>query len=188
MEKIVDTDNLLNKFNERDIVAFGKMYSLFYDDLFYYALKLYVNTRIEPQDAVHDAFLKLWQMPKTVFKTLVELKAYLFVIIRNDFKQFIRHSFYVEQYKKYELENTRACEFDILESELRGRCEHILGLLPRECAEIFRLFFEGLNTDEIALKLGKTKQTIYNKKHEAISILKKKISKEDIFLLMLFLG
>lgn len=71
-------------------------------------------------------------------------------------------------------------------SELRGNCKYILGLLPEECAEVLRLFFEGLNTEEIALKLGKTKQTIYNKKHEAISILKKKISKEDIFLITLF--
>ena len=94
----------------------------------------------------------------------------------------------MEEYKKYEIQNTRTIEFDILESELRGNCEYILGLLPEECAEVLRLFFEGLNTEEVALKLGKTKQTIYNKKHEAISILKKKISKEDIFLITLFLS
>ena len=188
VKKIVDIDDLLKKINRRDVVAFGEVYWIFYDDLFYYALKLYENTSVEPQDAVHDAFLKLWQMPNAKFDSLVDLKAYLFVVIRNDFNQFVRHSHYVEEHRKYELENTRTFEFDILESELRGSCEHILELLPQECAEIFRLFFEGLNTDEIALKLGKTKQTIYNKKHEAIAILKKKISREDIFFLILFLG
>ncbi len=178
----------MERFNKRDIPAFGEVYSLYYDDLFYYALKLYENTNIEPQDAVHDTFLKLWQQAETKFKSQGDLKAYLFVVIRNDFNQFIRHNHYVEEYKKYEIQNTRTIEFDILESELRGNCEYILGLLPEECAEVLRLFFEGLNTEEVALKLGKTKQTIYNKKHEAISILKKKISKEDIFLITLFLS
>ena len=187
-QKLSETDNLLERFNKRDIPAFGEVYSLYYDDLFYYALKLYENTNIEPQDAVHDTFLKLWQQAETRFKSQGDLKAYLFVVIRNDFNQFIRHNHYVEEYKKYEIQNTRTIEFDILESELRGNCEYILGLLPEECAEVLRLFFEGLNTEEVALKLGKTKQTIYNKKHEAISILKKKISKEDIFLITLFLS
>lgn len=186
-KQIVGSTDLLSRFNERDVAAFGEIYSLFYDDLFYYALKLYENTNEEPQDAVHDTFLKLWQLPQTRFESLAGLKAYLFVALRNEFNQCVRHNYYVEQYKKHELQ-TRAFEFDVLESELRGNCEYMLGLLPRECAEVLRLFFEGLNTEEIALKLGKTKQVVYKRKYEAISILKKKISKEDIFVLMFFLG
>lgn len=186
-KQIVGSVDLLSRFNERDIAAFGEIYSLFYDDLFYYALKLYENTNVEPQDAVHDTFLKLWQLPRTRFESLSGLKAYLFVALRNEFNQCIRHNYYVERYKKHELQ-TRAFEFDVMESELRGNCEYVLSLLPEECAEVLRLFFEGLDTGEIALKLGKTKQVIYKKKHEAIAILKKKISKEDIFILMLFLS
>ena len=180
-------ENLLNRFNAKEIEAFGEVYSLFYDDLFYYALKLYENTPMEPQDVVHDTCLKLWQMPQTYFVDLKELKAYLFVVLRNEFNQFFRHKQYVEEYKKQKMLND-SIEFDVLESELRGSCEYILGLLPQECAEILRLFFEGLNADEIATKLGKAKQTVYNKKREAISILKKKISKKDLFILMFFLN
>ena len=186
-KQIVGSVDLLSRFNERDIAAFGEIYSLFYDDLFYYALKLYENTNVEPQDAVHDTFLKLWQLPRTRFESLSGLKAYLFVALRNEFNQCIRHNYYVERYKEHELQ-TRAFEFDVMESELRGNCEYVLSLLSEECAEVLRLFFEGLDTGEIALKLGKTKQVIYKKKHEAIAILKKKISKEDIFILMLFLS
>lgn len=186
--KITDPDDLLKRFNDRDVVAFGQVYSLFYDDLFYYALKLYEHTSVEPQDAVSDTFLKLWQTSRTRFESLSEVKAYLFVVIRNEFNQFVRHNYYVEQYKKYETQRNRRMGFDILESELRGSCEQMLGLLPEEYAELLRLFFQGLNTEEVALKLGKTKQTVYNKKHEAIALFKKKISKEDIFLLTLFLS
>ena len=186
-KQIVGSDDLLSRFNERDVAAFGEIYSLFYDDLFYFALKLYENTNVEPEDAVHDTFLKLWQLPRTKFESLAGLKAYLFVALRNEFNQYVRHNYYVERYKKHELQ-TREFEFDVLESELRGSCEYMLGLLPEECAEVLRLFFEGLDTEEIALKLGKTKQVVYKRKHEAISILKKKISKEDIFILVLFLS
>ena len=185
--QITDIDNLLAKFNDREVVAFKEIYSMFYDDLFYYALKLYENTDIEPQDAVHDTFLNLWKLTRTKFDSMAGLKAYLFVAIRNEFNQNVRHRYYVERYKKQELE-TRVHEYDMLESELRGSCRYMLELLPDEYAEILRLFFEGLNTEEIALKLGKSTQQIYKKKRDIIAILRKKVSREDFFIFILLLS
>ena len=100
-KQIVGSIDLLSRFNERDIAAFGEIYSLFYDDLFYYALKLYGNTNVEPQDVVHDTFLKLWQFPRTRFESLAGLKAYLFVALRNEFNQCVGHNYYVEELRVY---------------------------------------------------------------------------------------
>ena len=43
----------------------------------------------------------------------------------------------------------------------------------------------GWKAEEIAQKLGKNKQTIYNKKSEAIAYLKNKLSKDSLLLLFI---
>lgn len=42
---------LLKNFNRRIEKDFGKVYSLFYNDLFYFTAKLYQHTEVEPRDA-----------------------------------------------------------------------------------------------------------------------------------------
>ena len=42
--------------------------------------------------------------------------------------------------------------------------------------------------EEIAQKLGKNKQTIYNKKSEAIAYLKNKLSKDSLLLLFILVN
>ena len=65
-------------------------------------------------------------------------------------------------------------EVDIIESETLSTFHHIL-----------KLFINGWKAEEIAQKLGKNKQTIYNKKSEAIAYLKNKLSKDSLLLLFI---
>lgn len=59
--------DLLERFNKRDRAAFGEVYSIFYEDLLLYALSLYDEKSVDPQDAVHDTFMKLWRTTTTKF-------------------------------------------------------------------------------------------------------------------------
>ena len=90
---------LLKNFNHRIEKDFGKVYSLFYNDLFYFAAKLYQHTEMEPRDAIHDIFLNLWQSDTLKFEHLTDIKAYLFVSLRNHFKSYVRHHQYIEEYE-----------------------------------------------------------------------------------------
>ena len=87
---------LLKNFNRRIEKDFGKVYSLFYNDLFYFAAKLYQHTEVEPRDAIHDIFLNLWQSASLKFEHLTDIKAYLFVSLRNHFKSYVRHHQYIK--------------------------------------------------------------------------------------------
>ena len=176
---------LLKNFNRRIEKDFGKVYSLFYNDLFYFTAKLYQHTEVEPRDAIHDVFLNLWQSPSLKFERLTDIKAYLYVSLRNHFKSYIRHHQCVEKYKAGQLLDKDSFEVDIIESETLSTFHHILGLLPEERAEILKLFLNGWKAEEIAQKLGKNKQTIYNKKSEAIAYLKNKLSKDSLLLLFI---
>lgn len=175
---------LLSNFNDRVEEDFGKVYSLFYNELFYFAAKLYRNTEVEPRDAIQDVFLSLWQSKSLRFGRLIEIKAYLFVALRNNFKSFLLHHKYVEKYEASQLLGKDSFEANIIESEVLSTFHYILGLLPEESAEILGLFLSGWSAEEIAHKLGKSKQTIYNKKSEAIAWLKDKLSKDTLILLL----
>lgn len=178
---------LLKNFNLRIEEDFGKVYSLFYNDLFYFAAKLYHQTEVEPRDVIHDVFLSLWQSKTLKFERLIDIKAYLFVALRNNFKSFVKHHQYIEKYQASQLLDKDAFEANVIESETLSAFHYILKLLPPESAEILKLFLCGWKIEEIAQKLGKTKQTIYNKKSEAIAYLKNKLSKDSLILFVILL-
>ena len=52
-----------------------------------------------------------------------------------------------------------------------------LKFLPVDYATVIRMYLEGWKTEEIATKLGLTLQTVYNKRQEAIVILRKYMMK-----------
>lgn len=61
---------LLKNFNRRIEKDFGKVYSLFYNDLFYFAAKLHQHTEVEPRDAIHDIFFKPVAISLSKIRTL----------------------------------------------------------------------------------------------------------------------
>lgn len=48
-----------------------------------------------------------------------------------------------------------------------------LQLLPDDYATVIRMYLEGWKPEEIAAKLGLALQTVYNKRREAIVLLRK---------------
>lgn len=184
--KIEDEDLLLKKFNNREPDAFGMIYSMFYNELQLFTKNLYRSTNEQSSDAIQDVFLSLWRN-ENKFDKLINIKAYLYISIRNNFRSYLNHNKYVIEHQKYSLMDSDMFEIDVLKSELYSAMYEILKIIPEDSADILRLFLNGFNADEIANKLGKNKQTIYNKKTEAISILKNKLSKDKLFLLSLFL-
>lgn len=186
MASTLPEEALLLQFNQRDTRALEKVYNLFYNELHYYAYKLYKDTNENFYDAVHDVFINLW-CSKTQFEKLINIKAYLFVALRNHFKHFMLHNKHITAYQKNILMENADSEDNISRSEIFAYLQSLFDILPKESADILRLSLEGFEIDEIALKLGKSKQTIYNKKSEAIKKLREYVKKEDELKLILCL-
>lgn len=183
----LNNTDLVERFNRRDIEALGNVYHLLYHNLFYYASKLYEGTQVYSGDIIHDAFLSLWNSSRNDFKTLMDIKGYLLVSIKNIRKNLSIHTKYVEQYAERQALADDRFKTDVIEADIFTLFHQALKLLPDDSAEILELFFQGWKADEIAEKLGKTKKTIYNKKSEALSELKRKMPKDSILLLLPFL-
>lgn len=179
-------DLLLEYFNGRDSVAFGYFYQKLYNDLYYYTAKLYVDTEILPEDAIHDIFMSLWNAKHVKFENLYKLKAYLIISIKNRYRNFLDHQKSKNRYVKFCEDNQKQFETNIAEIEIISSINNAIELLPKECAKIFRLHIEGWEVKEIANRFGKAQSTVYAQKQKAIDILKQKLKNTDIKLFTIF--
>lgn len=182
-----DELKLIEEFNKRNTEAFGEVYLKLYDRIVTFADRLYLNTNVDSEDAVSAVFCELWQKTSIHFESLQQISAYLYTAVRNDFKDYLKHLNHKERYADYVEREHELFEAAIIESDVFAYLNNILSLLPEESAYIMRRFFEGYSTDEIADEVGKSKRTIYNRKHEIIKYLKEKLSKSDFMLITMLL-
>ena len=174
---------LLEKFNTREPSAFVEVYSLYYKELLHYASKIYRNTSCVSCDIIQDVFMKIWQSKRSDFENLLSIKAYLYMSIKNSFKDYIGHQTYVNKYADIIVSEDQY-SIDIIESETYSLVSYAIDLLPEECADVFKLHIEGWSMKEISEKLNKSERTIYSRKNEAIEILKQKMKKDELMILV----
>ncbi len=177
---------LLSKFNNRDISAFGEVYSLLYKELFLFSSKVYREcNEVEACDIVHDLFVKIWSSKTTKFDNIEALKGYCFTSIKNDFSNYIKRERVKSGYIEYAKDDSLIVT-QLAETELIATVSKTIDRLPEECAKVFRLTLEGYSVKEIAKKFNKATTTIYTQKQDAIKTLKK-LFKEDYYIILYIL-
>lgn len=179
---------LLKEFNSRNPSAFSYVYNKYYTEFHLYAASLYVNTVIEPKDAVQDVFMHILKNETVVFKELINIKAYVIIMLKNRFRNHLQHMECERRYNEKLSEVDDTFEIDVLENSLYTMAEQMLSLLPSDSAEILRLYIDGWKPEEIAQKLSKPIQTIYNKKSESIAFLRNKVSRDKLLIFMIFIS
>ncbi len=182
----VDERLYLERFNDRDSIAFGYFYEKLYNDLHWYASKLYKNSDVLADDAIHDIFVSLWSSKHIKFENITKLKAYLIISIKNRFKNYLDHQRSSGRYVRFYTENNKSFITNVAEVEILSSINSAMDMLPAECARIFRLHLEEWEVKEIANKLGKAPSTVYAQKKKAISILKLKFRNIDLKLFTIF--
>lgn len=183
--KDIEMTVLLKQFNTRNAVAFGRIYSLLYDEIFHYASKLYRNTEIYAGDVVQDIFIKIWQDRKQEFKTIINIRAYIYVAVRNNFKDYLIHKKCIDKYNESLVFDNDLFVIEIAEGRLLSIIDQAMDVLPKDCAEVLKYYLEGWQIKDIAILLNKPERTVYNKKYETIEILKKKLPKSKIYIIFL---
>ena len=179
----LSNDDLIAAFKNKDAKAFAHIFRLHRRALVYFAEKL-LGIREEAEDIVSDSFMKLWAK-HTDFDSFPAIKSFLYVTTRNACLNFLKYSKRISASQKefsYWSENK---EEEILHimfraeflSELNGEIE----LLPKKCRKIFEFsFFQGLNTNEIAKKLGLSVKTVRNQRAKAVRLIKISMFKKNL--------
>lgn len=178
--------DLLKRFNHRESIAFGEVYSLFYRELSVYAASLYRDAIMQPEDVVHDVFIHLW-LSSMKFEQVINIKAYIYVSIKNGFKNYLAHHTHVVKYTK-QVSIDEDFGIDVMESEFYSLIDESIKVLPKSYAEVIDLYLKDWKLGEIAEKLKKSDQYVYNTKNKAISILRKKLDRDKLLIISILLS
>lgn len=182
-------DELLTRFNNRDSLVFTNVYIQLIKPLYLYASKLYSQTNIEPEDAVQDAFVHIWESKNLTFESFVKLKSYAIVYIKNRFLKHLEKQIAVHNYQGH-VKAQEEFAYDTFESEVYSLVDEFHKILPSRYARTIEMLLKGYKPEEIAKELNCNTQTIYNNKRDAIEILRNKLNRNSYssFLLITLLG
>ena len=191
-----------NQFTETQIIdglknndsrVFDYLFNEYYTQLQYFAERL-VSNREEAQDIVITAFRKFWSL-KDNFQTANNIKAFLYITIRNQCLDFLRYRQRLNEVKKeYEThllseDEIKQAEQLIIESDLINKIYKEVQKLPNRCREIFILtYFKGLKTKEIATALQISESAVTTQRSLAIKYLKHAFSQEGYVFFFLVLA
>ena len=170
---------LLESFNRRNPKAFSIVYRMIYRELYLYATRLFDPLNLPAEDVIQDIFTDIWLRESVQFPSILYIKTFCFIALKNAYKNKIKHQGYQQRQQRFELESKVENEFseDIEQVELFHSLYESLKFLPDDYATVIRMYLEGWKPEEIATKLGLALQTVYNKRREAIVILRKYMMK-----------
>lgn len=177
-------DSLVEQFNRRDIAAFGQVYTSLYDQLYYFTASVCRSSDLVPDDVIHDIFVKIWSA-YVEFSTLEGIKAYILTSIRNQFHNHVIRKKREERYRQMALMDDDWFVVQIAESGVKSYVNQAIDALPEECAEILKYHLEGWYTKEIADKMGVSERTVYNRKNEALDLLKSHLDEKTLAAILL---
>ena len=152
---------LLESFNRRHPHAFSIVYRMIYRELYLYATRLFESLNVPAEDVIQDIFTDIWLRESVQFPSILYIKTFCFIALKNAYKNKIKHLGYQQRF----------------EMELYHSLYESLKFLPDDYATVIRMYLEGWKPEEIATKLGLALQTVYNKRREAIVILRKYMMK-----------
>jgi len=172
-----------------DEAAFAQLYNRYWNKIYSLAL-IYLKSVELAEDAVQEAFLKLWARREQIAK-VENLEAFIFIMGRNQIIDFLKNktknlTFYqgTDDWLPDDLLLPRyADDFRQLQKKIADTIEK----LPPQQKNIFRMSREeGLNHEQIAQKLGIEKTTVKNHIVRALHTLRTMLHEHERLLLFLF--
>jgi len=180
------------EFKKKNPAAFEYVFDLYYRPLCYYAGTLLAD-QDEVEDAVSEVFVKLWERADG-FDDLSSIKGFLYISTKNRcldrLKQQRRQRVSLDDYAYAvdtfdEMEDYHRLEAEVLDQIYTG-----IERLPAKARAVFKLiFFDGLQTQEVADQLNISVKTVRNQKARAIQLLQSALLKKGLptFLVAFFL-
>jgi len=188
-EKSIDA-RLIHRLNEGDREAFRVIYDLRHANVYRFALAL-TKRFDQSEEVVQETFLRLWVHHAEIDATK-SLDAFLFTVARRLVIDMLRQATSTAalrdgMWHAMQKEDD-ATEQAILEAELTGLFNSMVAQLPAKQQLIFKMSRElGLTHEQIAAKLGISKNTVKNHVVSALKTLKGKLAKHGFFFLLFFL-
>lgn len=176
---ISDELYLVTEFRRGKPRAFEIIFNKHYGALCYFAYE-FVDDRDASEDIVSDVFIKLWTM-RDNFHHLRAIKAFLYVSVRNACLNYLRRDKMMEHHKNNLVPDLLLEEQNdyvmtrIFEVEVIREIYESIEELPPQCKRVLRMTLQGMTTEDIALTMGLSKQTVRNTRVRATEMLRKRL-------------
>lgn len=170
--------NLIHDFKEGKEKAFELVFRMYYKRLIIFAIKM-TYSKTEAEDIILPIFQTVFSKCAD-FNSIENVKAYLFVSVKNRCLNYIRLKGITDKKKMAfaeKIENEAYFHFEYsIKDDLIAAIHKLIEELPGECKRIFKmLYFEDLQPTEISNLLGITTQTVYVQKNRALNFFKSKL-------------
>jgi RNA polymerase sigma factor (sigma-70 family) len=171
----ISDELLVKRFTEGNARAMQAIYELYFTHLFYFAYRI-THNRAEAED-ITVVTLEILLRRHTDFITMPNIKAFLFVTVRNKCLKYIDAE---KRHRKSEIEiGTLQDDKDdyvlaqMVRSEFLMEVYREIESLPPIRKKVFKmLYIDGLDSQAIARELGMTPAAVYNNKLKALKQLR----------------
>jgi len=173
----------IKAFRKGDHQALSHFFKLYVKSLRYFAFRL-VQDELEAEDITAECFVKVWERHHD-FETEDNIKAFLYISCRNACLDYLRRlkvkSTAQEAYYSQLVNSEETILYQIVKSEVLEALNKEIEFLPDNYRKVFKLiYFDYKKTDEIALELGISVQTVRNYKARAVELLRVSMLKKGI--------
>ena len=178
------------QFQNGDRQAFNEVFDQFYAALYNFCKRL-TSSPEDGEEITLQTFLKLWQR-KENFHSIENIKAFLYITARNT-------CFSLLQYKKIHKVDLvdpadlpagveKDAQSKMIGAEVLRAIDAEVKQLPPMAQKVFELtYYEGLNREEIANKLGISKEAVSYHKSIALKVLRTRLLRSKLQLLIFFI-
>ncbi len=182
----------LLRIGQGDKQAFDELFKRYYASLVLYGEKCHLG-REDAEDAAMDVLAKLWK-GREKLPAVNYLPAYLYKAMKNacvdHLKKRNRSELTEKTYHQQgDPEDDAFALREAIRAEVLQRINEDIQALPDKYRTVFELtYHEGLNTAEIAARLGISVTNVTSRRNRALQMLKKELIKKDLLFIYFLLS
>jgi len=181
----IDEATLILEFRQGEARAMKSLFQLYWRGQCFFARSILTDPEAS-EDIVADVFLQLWKL-RDDFHSLPSVRSFLYTATRNACLNYLRSSRRADKrHKEYTYMNELPFQDgevqEVIKTELIGKLLDAIELLPNQYRKVMQLTAEGLATEDIARALQLSPKVVRNYKSRAVSLLRKDLTNNQLFL------
>jgi RNA polymerase sigma-70 factor (family 1) len=178
-------ENTISRFQKGDKESYRLLFKILYPALCLFAKK-FIYDYDDAEDITQEIFIELWNQ-RTKFESLDQIKAFLYLSVKNRCLNFKKHQLIKEKYFKTALiEDDPPFEETIIEAEVIQNLSNAIESLPEQQKHVILQSLQGLTNNEIANNMDISINTVKLHKKTAYKQLREKLSSSAFILALLF--
>jgi RNA polymerase sigma-70 factor (family 1) len=177
-------DKIVIEFQQGNKEAYRSIFTMLYPVMCLFAKK-FINDYDDSEDIVQEVFIELWNQ-QAKFDSIEQIKAFLYLSIKNRCLNFIKHKAVKEKYSKTSLlEQEQHFEEYVVEVDVIQHLNDAINNLSEQRKLIMQFSMQGLANNEIAENMQISINTVKLYKKIAYKELREKLGSSPFLLLLL---